>query len=62
MRLNEEMLNCMFPPDFGTPAHGLPSLRVIVPAEFKSLINPRRLDFAQLAIGAPQNFPFDPRF
>jgi hypothetical protein len=52
----------MFPPDFGTPAHGLPSLRVIVPAEFKSLINPRRLDFAQLAIGAPQNFPFDPRF
>jgi hypothetical protein len=26
------------------------------------LINPRHPDFAQLAIGTPQNFPFDPRF
>jgi len=35
---------------------------VIVPAEFNYLINPRHPDFAQLAIGSPQTFPFDPRF
>lgn len=35
---------------------------VIVPAEFNYLINPRHPDFAQLAIGTPQTFPFDARF
>jgi RES domain-containing protein len=35
---------------------------VIVPPEFNYLINPRHADFATLAIGLPQTFPFDPRF
>ncbi len=43
-----------------SPALVVPS--VIVPAEFNYLINPRHEDFVRLAIGAPQSFPFDPRF
>jgi RES domain-containing protein len=35
---------------------------VIVPLEFNYLINPRHADFAQLVIGPPQTFHFDPRF
>ena len=35
---------------------------IIIPTESNYLINPRHSDFAQLSIGAPQTFPFDPRF
>jgi RES domain-containing protein len=34
----------------------------IIPLEVNYLINPRHPDFAQLAIGLPLAFPFDPRF
>ncbi|MFN0121679.1 MAG: RES family NAD+ phosphorylase [Blastocatellia bacterium] len=42
-----------------TVALAVPS--AIVPGECNYLLNPRHRDFARLAIGAPQPFPFDPR-
>ena len=34
---------------------------VVVPIEFNYILNPKHADFAQVTIGTPMPFPFDPR-